>query len=1329
MKRITIFCFALFALCWQGHAQLIPDDTCSTSFTDISGTGTDLALGDDGEANITLSFAFELDGVSSSDLRVGNNGGILFNATTGDVGVGSIPTDQGFYPFSDDIGASFGEVYWEEVGTAPDRMVIIQWNDRPHYVDFSTDTASGATFQVVLTETTNAISFIYLDTDFEDPAYDDGVSAGIHVIGANGTYTYSVDTALGGVTCINWTVPACPFPSALTATNIMTDSAELGWTETGAATSWNIEVVDVDANPPGSSTGTPTDAGVTNPYTKMGLTPNTNYEYYVQSICGGDTSDWVGPFAFETACLDFTPDYSADMSVNVPDCWAEADSGTIATGPADLGSSLWFGSNHNGTPSNSVNMWLAGKSDWIISPTFDLSAAAPSELIVYVALTEGPSSGDGADLGSDDAVSLLMTTDGGANWTTMQSWVQGDVPTDIGEQITYDLSAVTGNVQFAFLADEGSVDDPEDVYFHVSEFTVRETPAGAPDCPVVTATPDPSCGNFTNDLSWTASGGADGYNITLGTTPGGNDIEDNTDLGNVTSYSFEGTANTTYYYTVTAYNGFGSSTGCTEGNFMTAMDSCYCVPSTTSTNTTTLISDVTTTGAVSDISNTGTGLSMDRYGDFTATNAVTSFADGAFDFSVTIEGGTVGCAIWVDWNNDSTFDSSTEVVFNTTAYGSGPFTGTIAVPNGTANGDYRMRIMIDWNDPNPDDDACAYASDGRGETEDYTLTVADAPTDALDFFNLQFPGSAVITIGESQIIYAQAYEAGLTDQGNATASPGIEAWIGYSDMDTDPSGAGWTWIAAVPNPGYDFENNNNDEFQVDLGAEITATGTYYYASRFRLNNATFTYGGFDTGGGDGAWDGVQDVSGVLTVNPIPNDDCAGAINVTLGVGTCGPDVTGNNSTATDSGVAQASCTTSTYAGGDIWYTFTLGATDTQVDYTRSASAFSTTVVELYSGTCGALVEVDCTTSSSESFTGLTGGTTYYMRLYDWGNDDFGDVTFCLGTPPTCFEPTDLGASFSPPTSANISWIAPTDGTAPSGYNWEVVPAGNGQGMGVISSGSTANLTDTATGLTADTLYDLYVQSDCGGGDVSGWTGPFTFNTGYCIPVGTSTSTFIDNFSTSNALGMNISNLGSGLSTDNYVSNFDTMAVSSSPDSTFDFTVEIVSGTVGCAIWIDWNNDFVFDVSEVVFSTTGYGDGPFTDTITIPNGTPNGDYRMRVMIDWNDNNPGDDAPCSFGAGRGEVEDYKVTVDATLSNPSIDRESAFTYYPNPVKNTLTLNAQNNIENVIMYNMLGQEVLRATPNNVDSELDMSGLQGGTYFVKVTIASITQTIRVVKE
>ena len=73
------------------------------------------------------------------------------------------------------------------------------------------------------------------------------------------------------------------------------------------------------------------------------------------------------------------------------------------------------------------------------------------------------------------------------------------------------------------------------------------------------------------DLSWNAISNADGYLIRVGTTSGGNDIEDNTDLGNVTTYDFSSDLpqNTIIYVTVTPYNSIGNSTACIEEIFRT----------------------------------------------------------------------------------------------------------------------------------------------------------------------------------------------------------------------------------------------------------------------------------------------------------------------------------------------------------------------------------------------------------------------------------------------------------------------------------------------------------------------------------------------------------------------------------------------------------------------------------------------------------------------------------------------------------------------------------------------------------------------------------------
>ncbi|MDG1715169.1 T9SS type A sorting domain-containing protein [Lacinutrix sp.] len=96
--------------------------------------------------------------------------------------------------------------------------------------------------------------------------------------------------------------------------------------------------------------------------------------------------------------------------------------------------------------------------------------------------------------------------------------------------------------------------------------------------------------------------------------------------------------------------------------------------------------------------------------------------------------------------------------------------------------------------------------------------------------------------------------------------------------------------------------------------------------------------------------------------------------------------------------------------------------------------------------------------------------------------------------------------------------------------------------------------------------------------------------------------------------------------------------------------------------------------------------------------------------------------------GGASTLRVDDTATLSTTDFDSSVGFTYYPNPVNNTLTLSAQKEISNVAVFNMLGQEVIRTAPNAVSNDVDMSNLQSGAYFVQVTIGQAVETVRVIK-
>ncbi|WP_191858649.1 T9SS type B sorting domain-containing protein [Hanstruepera ponticola] len=80
--------------------------------------------------------------------------------------------------------------------------------------------------------------------------------------------------------------------------------------------------------------------------------------------------------------------------------------------------------------------------------------------------------------------------------------------------------------------------------------------------------------NENEDLTWSAASVlVTGYIINMGTTPGGTDVLNGVDVGNVLTYE-PGVLNfsTTYYVTIIPYNDNGNATGCIEESFTTRDD-------------------------------------------------------------------------------------------------------------------------------------------------------------------------------------------------------------------------------------------------------------------------------------------------------------------------------------------------------------------------------------------------------------------------------------------------------------------------------------------------------------------------------------------------------------------------------------------------------------------------------------------------------------------------------------------------------------------------------------------------------------------------------------
>ena len=74
--------------------------------------------------------------------------------------------------------------------------------------------------------------------------------------------------------------------------------------------------------------------------------------------------------------------------------------------------------------------------------------------------------------------------------------------------------------------------------------------------------------------------------------------------------------------------------------------------------------------------------------------------------------------------------------------------------------------------------------------------------------------------------------------------------------------------------------------------------------------------------------------------------------------------------------------------------------------------------------------------------------------------------------------------------------------------------------------------------------------------------------------------------------------------------------------------------------------------------------------------------------------------------------------------------FSYYPNPVRGDLKMDANENIKSINVYNMIGQEVKRIALSNVFSyKLDMSDLSDGVYFIRAEVGDSTGTFKIIKK
>src|SRR5690606_24994986 len=123
-------------------------------------------------------------------------------------------------------------------------------------------------------------------------------------------------------------------------------------------------------------------------------------------------------------------------------------------------------------------------------------------------------------------------------------------------------------------------------------------------------------------------------------------------------------------------------------------------------------------------------------------------------------------------------------------------------------------------------------------------------------------------------------------------------------------------------------------------------------------------------------------------------------------------------------------------------------------------------------------------------------------------------------------------------------------------------------------------------------YYFWVRGNCGSPDDSEWSPVATFTTTatppYCTPSSVAATSYITNFTTTNAV-TNVNN-SSGYTAPGYA-DYTNLLVTESQGGTFNFNLALAGPTVGIAIWVDWDGDGIFTTAERMFNTGTYVSGP------------------------------------------------------------------------------------------------------------------------------------------
>ena len=396
----------------------------------------------------------------------------------------------------------------------------------------------------------------------------------------------------------------------------------------------------------------------------------------------------------------------------------------------------------------------------------------------------------------------------------------------------------------------------------------------------------------------------------------------------------------------------------------------------------------------------------------------------------------------------------------------------------------------------------------------------------------------------------------------------------------------------------------------------------------------------------------------------------------------------------------------------------------------------TIITETYSGTVESTETVQHTFSTTADLS--TVGQTYVIYSYTSLSGDEDSSNDGTTEDIQHLNPNDLGVTeiLSPVSGTNLSanelvTIEITNFGGAEQSNFEVSYELNGEQVtetvdGPLAGNSSTDYIFTQTAdLSAFGLYEITatvnIENDS---DESNNSISVNVNNSNCTPTGD--LSFGDGFHLFQVGDIN-NNTGEG---GPGYEDFTNLSTDLEQGSTNDLTVTTGYGNQNIRVWIDFNDDFVFTLDEVVVDNyviaPGSAAGDYTETmqLVVPDDATLGEHIMRAKTNWNAPVP-DDA-CEE-TNYGETEDYIVNIVESLGiDDSILANSEFRIISqdNNQFNISLSTLYNDDISFSVYNVSGQVIVfNNISKNSDKylyDLDMSYAAAGVYLVKMGNSSI---------